>query len=128
MGKKKGERRHEEVESDEKMTRSIVFPKSLWKAIDAEAKLKKRSAVRQLEYLLSVYYGLIEPVEEVPLADRVNPPQEVKPAGRDSQPGDKPRALPITSLISSHNTSGEAIADAEPGAGEHVPKRKGRKG
>jgi len=44
--------------SDEEKPRSIRFPESLWRAIDVEAKKCKRSAVKQMEAVLTAYYGL----------------------------------------------------------------------
>lgn len=38
--------------------RSIRFPQRLWDAIDADAERCKRSSVKQLEAVLSLYYGL----------------------------------------------------------------------
>lgn len=40
------------------MARSIRFPIDLWKAIDEDAKRCKRSSVKQMEAVLSAYYGL----------------------------------------------------------------------
>ncbi len=38
-------------------TRSIRFPEWLWDEIDREAVRAKRSAVKQMEVVLSAYYG-----------------------------------------------------------------------
>lgn len=43
---------------DKETPRSIRFPAKLWKAIDEDAKRCKRSAVKQLEAILSLYYDL----------------------------------------------------------------------
>jgi len=49
---------------DEKeKTRSIRLPESLWEAIDEDAKRCKRSALKQMEAVLSLYYNLGEPPE-----------------------------------------------------------------
>lgn len=42
----------------EEIPRSIRFPKELWDAIDEDAQRCKRSAVRQMEAVLTAYYGL----------------------------------------------------------------------
>jgi hypothetical protein len=42
----------------EESPRSIRFPKNLWEAIDKDAKQAKRSSVKQMEVVLSLYYGL----------------------------------------------------------------------
>ena len=38
--------------------RSIRFPKKVWDAIDADAQRCKHSAVKQMEAVLTTYYGL----------------------------------------------------------------------
>lgn len=38
--------------------RSIRFPHNLWDAIDEDAKKSKRSAVKQMEAVLSMYYDI----------------------------------------------------------------------
>lgn len=43
---------------NEDIPRSIRFPKQLWEAIDADAERCKRSAVKQMEAVLSAYYEL----------------------------------------------------------------------
>lgn len=43
---------------DPETPRSIRFPRVLWDAIDAEAKKCRRSSVKQMEVVLSAYYGL----------------------------------------------------------------------
>lgn len=43
---------------DEDVPRSIRLPRKLWKALDEDAERCKRSSVRQLEALLSKWYGL----------------------------------------------------------------------
>lgn len=40
------------------LPRSIKFPKNLWEAIDADAQRCKRSAVKQMEAVLTTYYEL----------------------------------------------------------------------
>lgn len=47
------------IDTEEK-PRSIRFPRNLWDAIDQDAKRAKRSAVKQMEVVLSIYYGLQE--------------------------------------------------------------------
>ena len=42
----------------EEIPRSIRFPKELWDAIDEDAQRCKRSSVRQMEAVLTAYYGL----------------------------------------------------------------------
>jgi len=42
----------------EEIPRSIRFPKELWDAIDEDAQRCKRSAVRQMEAVLTAYYEL----------------------------------------------------------------------
>lgn len=44
--------------ADKEQPRSIRFPQRLWDAIDRDAVRCGRSAVKQLEVLLSAYYGL----------------------------------------------------------------------
>ena len=44
--------------TDNEKPRSIRFPQSLWDAIDRDALRCKRSAVKQMESVLSEYYGL----------------------------------------------------------------------
>ena len=44
--------------TDEERGRNIRFPQSLWDAIDEDAKRHKRSGVKQMETVLSIYYGL----------------------------------------------------------------------
>lgn len=44
--------------ADKEQPRSIRFPQSLWDAIDRDAMRCGRSSVKQMEALLSVYYGL----------------------------------------------------------------------
>lgn len=46
------------MQDTEEVPRSIRFPKSLWEALDNDAKRCKRSSVKQLEALLTVYYEL----------------------------------------------------------------------
>lgn len=41
---------------DNEIPRSLRFPQSLWDAIDRDAVLHKRSAVKHLEFLLTAYY------------------------------------------------------------------------
>ncbi len=43
---------------EDEQPRSIRFPKQLWKVVDEDAKRCKRSAVKQLEAILTSYYGL----------------------------------------------------------------------
>lgn len=43
---------------DVKFPRSIQFRKKLWDAIDEDAKLCNRSAIKQMEVILEMYYGL----------------------------------------------------------------------
>lgn len=43
--------------ADKEQPRSIRFPQNLWDAIDRDAARCGRSAVKQMEVLLSVYYG-----------------------------------------------------------------------
>ena len=43
---------------NEDIPRSIRFPKNLWDAIDADATRCKRSAVKQMEAVLTAYYNL----------------------------------------------------------------------
>jgi hypothetical protein len=43
---------------NEDIPRSIRFPKRLWDAIDGDAQRCKRSSVKQMEAVLSAYYGL----------------------------------------------------------------------
>lgn len=43
---------------NEDVPRLIRFPAGLWQAIDADAKRCKRSAVKQMEAVLSAYYKL----------------------------------------------------------------------
>lgn len=43
---------------DNEKPRSIRFPQRLWDAIDRDAIRCKRSAVKQMESVLSEYYGL----------------------------------------------------------------------
>lgn len=43
---------------DKESPRSIRFPVKLWKLIDEDAKRCKRSAVKQMEAILSLYYDL----------------------------------------------------------------------
>lgn len=45
---------------NEDIPRSIRFPKTLWEAIDADAQRCKRSAVKQMEAVLTAYYKLEE--------------------------------------------------------------------
>ena len=45
---------------DDDKPRSIRFPEKLWNAIDVDAKRCKRSAVKQMEAVLTAYYGLDE--------------------------------------------------------------------
>jgi hypothetical protein len=40
--------------------RTISLPIELWKAIDEDAERSRRSAVKQMEAVLSTYYGLVE--------------------------------------------------------------------
>ena len=40
------------------VARSIRFPLELWQAIDEDAKRCKRSSVKQMEAVLTAYYGL----------------------------------------------------------------------
>ena len=42
----------------DEIPRSIRFPKELWDAIDEDAQRCKRSAVRQMEAVLTAYYDL----------------------------------------------------------------------
>ncbi len=44
--------------NEDEQPRSIRFPKQLWKAVDEDAKRCKRSSVKQLEAILTSYYGL----------------------------------------------------------------------
>lgn len=44
--------------TDNDKPRSIRFPQSLWDAIDRDADRCKRSSVKQMESVLSEYYGL----------------------------------------------------------------------
>jgi hypothetical protein len=44
--------------ADGESARSIRFPKSIWKAIDADAKAHRRSAVKQMEQIFAIYYEL----------------------------------------------------------------------
>lgn len=44
--------------ADKEQPRSIRFPQSLWDSIDRDAMRCGRSSVKQMEVLLSVYYGL----------------------------------------------------------------------
>ena len=44
------------ADSDERL-RSIRFPQALWDAIDEDADRCKRSSVRQMEVVLSIFYG-----------------------------------------------------------------------
>lgn len=43
---------------DDEMGRSVRMPKSVWRALDADAARSRRSATKQLEAILTVYYGL----------------------------------------------------------------------
>lgn len=43
---------------NDEVARSIRFPKSLWDAIDEDARRCKRSAVKQMESVLAAYYEL----------------------------------------------------------------------
>ena len=51
-----------ELMPDKETPRSIRFPDRLWSAIDSDAKRCKRSAVKQMEAVLALYYE-IEDVE-----------------------------------------------------------------
>jgi hypothetical protein len=42
----------------EEIPRSIRFPKELWDAIDEDAQRCRRSSVKQMEAVLTAYYGL----------------------------------------------------------------------
>ena len=44
--------------STQEVARSIRFPKRLWDAIDEDAKRCRRSSLKQMEALLTVYYDL----------------------------------------------------------------------
>jgi len=44
--------------SENEKGRNIRFPLELWDAIDADAKRCKRSSVKQMESVLSLYYRL----------------------------------------------------------------------
>lgn len=44
--------------TEDEKPRSIRFPQRLWDAIDRDAHRCKRSAVKQMESVLSEYYGL----------------------------------------------------------------------
>ncbi len=44
--------------SENERGRNIRFPQEIWDAVDADARRCKRSAVKHLEALLTVYYDL----------------------------------------------------------------------
>jgi hypothetical protein len=46
--------------NEEERLRSIRFPQWLWDRIDEDAKRSKRSSVKQMETVLSLYYGAEE--------------------------------------------------------------------
>lgn len=46
------------MQDTEETPRSIRFPKTLWQALDTDAKRCKRSSVKQLEALLTTYYEI----------------------------------------------------------------------
>jgi len=45
-------------EPEKEVTRSIRLPQKVWDVLESDAKRCKRSAVKQLEALLSKWYGL----------------------------------------------------------------------
>lgn len=48
------------MQNEEEIPRSIRFSRSLWEALDKDARRCRRSAQKQLEALLIVYYELEE--------------------------------------------------------------------
>jgi hypothetical protein len=82
--------------SEDEVTRSIRFPRRLWDAIDEDAKRCRRSSLKQIEALLTVYYdldnieinksqfledGLIAPDSNHPLPMKRNTPAAKKRTG-----------------------------------------------
>lgn len=59
--------------------RSIRFPQKLWDAIDRDAKRCKRSAVKQMEAVLSAYYRINDSNIDI---DRLNEIQVIEPQSR----------------------------------------------
>lgn len=56
-----------ERQAEDEMSRSIRMPARVWKALDVDADSCRRSATKQLEAILTVYYGL----DDVELGDVV---------------------------------------------------------
>lgn len=64
--------------TDEGQPRSIRMPPEVWRALDEDARRCRRSATKQIEAILTVYYGL-DDVELMDLAatrERVSPTLE----------------------------------------------------
>lgn len=89
MGRKKAEGSGAGMQTEQIMTRSIYFPRGLWDAIDADARKHKRSAIKQLEYLLSVYYETEAEGRPVPLAERIGIGVARSAPAADNPPGSK---------------------------------------
>ena len=69
-------------ESEKGTTRSIRFPQKVWAALEGDAKRCKRSAIKQLEALLSKWYGLEDveiPFEMSAGVSRKNKEKEERP-------------------------------------------------
>jgi hypothetical protein len=67
--------KHMERETDVDIRRTVNLPRRIWDVLDADAVRSRRSASKQLEAILVVYYDL-EPEEEMVLPDirRMAPP------------------------------------------------------
>lgn len=57
--------------ADKEQPRSIRFPQKLWDAIDRDAQRSKRSAVKQMEAILSMYYRLANTELNAPVLEVV---------------------------------------------------------